>query len=125
MGRAARHINGKVILYADKVTTSMNEAIKETKRRRKIQTDYNKRHKINPKTIIKEISDIRSDQRNLIQNMAKESKETTPSNLPKLVKKLEKEMRKAAKNLEFELAITLRNEIDLLKSNPSQKDHNS
>ena len=57
--------------------------------------------------------------------MAKESKETTPSNLPKLVKKLEKEMRKAAKNLEFELAITLRNEIDLLKSNPSQKDHNS
>jgi excinuclease ABC subunit B len=109
MGRAARHVNGRIILYADKETFSMKNAIKEINRRRKIQEDYNKKNNITPKTII---SNIRSWEF---------SKKETP-NLVGLEfwavhdkKLLEKEMKIAAKNLDFERAAELRDLIKKLK----------
>jgi excinuclease ABC subunit B len=117
MGRAARHVNGKVILYADKMTASMQGAIDETNRRREIQTDYNKAHNITPTSIVKEINDIRSTQRLLIPNEGEEEDyNISPAELPKLIQKLEKDMKAAAKNLEFELAVVLRDQIEELKN---------
>ena len=113
MGRAARHINGTVILYADKVTDSMQHAIDETNRRRKIQTDYNKKHNIKPFTVTKKISDIRDETRKVI-NQASKKGNSKKQDL-KLIKELEKEMQKAASNLEFELAAVLRDQINDLK----------
>lgn len=118
MGRAARHINGKVILYADKTTDSMKAAINETNRRRQIQLEYNKKHNIVPKTIVKKITDIRADQRKQVESIAQKSKNVSPSELPKLINKLEKDMKDAAKNLEFELAAVLRDQIEELKNKP-------
>jgi len=96
MGRAARHIKGRVILYADKLTKSMDSAIKEVKRRRKIQVEYNKKHNITPKPIIKEIRDWPFASRK--EKVLTEFWVINDKNL------LEEEMKKAARDLDFERA---------------------
>ncbi|MBT3261017.1 excinuclease ABC subunit UvrB, partial [bacterium] len=115
MGRAARNINGKVILYADKMTKSMQAAINETNRRRDIQLAYNEKHQIKPRSIIKKIADIRDEDRKLIQELATvEMGEFKPDELPQKLAELERKMQKAAKNLEFEVAAVLRDKIEEL-----------
>lgn len=102
IGRAARNANGKVIMYADNYSDSMNEAIKETERRRSIQEEYNKVHGITPKTISKEIKDV-------VSNDIKDAKKKL-SKKEKLeqIEVLEKQMREAAANMDFEKAMELR-----------------
>ena len=107
MGRAARHLDGHVILYADKITKSMKGAIKEINRRRKIQAEYNKKHKIVPQPIVKEIRDW---------PFAKKEIVSSEFWLIKDIRLLEKEMREAAKNLEFERAAEIRDLILQLRS---------
>jgi len=107
MGRAARHQEGHVILYADKITKSMRAAIDEVKRRRKIQQKYNKKHQITPRPIIKEIRDW---------SFASKRKEITSEFwLIRDKKLLEKEMREAAKNLDFERAAEIKDLIKKIK----------
>jgi excinuclease ABC subunit B len=117
MGRAARNVNGSVILYADKTSDSMANAIRETTRRRHIQLEYNKKHGITPQTIIKKVSDIRQDRRDTLkQSLDSVTHHKKPSELPKLLSQLETDMKNAAKNLEFELAAVLRDQIEELKN---------
>ncbi|EAC3867976.1 excinuclease ABC subunit UvrB [Listeria monocytogenes] len=119
IGRAARNSEGKVIMYADKMTDSMQRAIDETARRRGIQEAYNKEHGIVPKTIIKEIRDLIA-----ITKVAEETGEYTATSYEELSReekatlllKLEKEMKDAAKALDFETAATLRDTILELKA---------
>jgi len=118
IGRAARNANGKVILYADKVTDSMQKAMDETARRRQIQIDYNTQHGITPTTIIKQFRDIRTDERNALKAALSEIETASPDQLPKLIAKLEKDMKEAAKNLEFEVAAVLRDQLESLKQMP-------
>lgn len=115
IGRAARNIKGQVILYADTITGSMDRAIRETDRRRKIQLAYNKKHGITPKTVEKAISSIADSLR---QQTAEISpvRDWTPEvaesgDLEGVIKKKEAEMRAAAKDLQFELAALLRDEV--------------
>ena len=103
MGRAARHLEGRIILYADKITKSMKTAIKEINRRRKIQEEYNKKHKIIPKPIIKEIREW---------GFGKKEDIISELWLVQDKKLLEREMKKAAQNLDFERAAEIR---DLIK----------
>ncbi len=115
-GRAARNINGKVIFYADTVTGSMKTALEETDRRRKIQEKYNTKHKITPKSIIKNIT-------NILNSIYEADYWTVPAVAEERVeyadeatiKKLEKEMKKAAEKLEFEKAAELRDRIKAIK----------
>ena len=118
IGRAARNAKGKVILYADKMTDSMNNAIKETNRRRNIQDEYNKLHNITPKTIIKEIGesiavekDVTNEQTNIesYENMTLVERNN-------LINKIETEMKEAAAKLDFETALSLRDVLFELKS---------
>lgn len=122
IGRAARHVEGKVIMYADHITESMEKAISETNRRREIQQEYNKKHHITPKGINKEIS---AGLRALIpekeQKNTLDLKKVPPEEIPKLVKQLESEMKLAAANLEFERAASLRDLIDNIKSGKAGK----
>lgn len=113
IGRTARNVNGKVIMYADRITDSMDRAIKETNRRRKIQDEYNKAHGITPKTIIKEI------RMPLAVSAVEEAKQISPSRLTssekqKLIEKLTKDMKQAAKELDFESAAIIRDRIKQL-----------
>ena len=110
IGRAARNLEGKVILYADKITTSMQYAIDETSRRREKQLLFNKKNNIEPKTIQNKISDILSD---LNDDNKKEEKKLMKH--VKSIPELEKEMRAAASNLEFEEAAKLRDIINRLQ----------
>jgi excinuclease ABC subunit B len=114
MGRAARNVRGKVILYADKLTTSMNLAIEETNRRRLIQDEYNNAHGITPKTIQKKVKDIRQGSRDQLKQLEIETQNVSADNLQELIVKLESDMKAAADNLEFELAAVLRDQIDSL-----------
>ena len=107
IGRAARNVNAKVILYADKMTDSMKLAIEETERRRNIQTEYNKINKITPKTIIKSVE----EQTIIVKDM----KHIPKREKENLIKELEKEMRQAAEDLDFELAIALRDQLRLIQ----------
>ena len=117
IGRAARHVEGKVIMYADHITESMEKAISETNRRREIQQEYNKKHHITPKGINKEISaGLRAIIPEKEQKDALNLKKVPPEEIPKLVKQLESEMKLAAANLEFERAASLRDLIDDIKS---------
>ncbi len=115
IGRAARNIDGRVILYADTLTGSIQNAIRETNRRREIQIAYNKKHGITPKTIIKSIRDITEQIDNGRQKAAKilleEDLIIANNNPKKLLKVLEKKMNEAAKNLDFESAAIIRDEI--------------
>jgi excinuclease ABC subunit B len=116
IGRAARNVNGKVIFYADKMTDSMKKAISETNRRRKIQVQYNTDHGITPQTIIKEIKNIRGDVRQEIAELAKSLKAFIhPEKLPELMHKMETEMLQASKDLEFERAAVIRDQLIKLK----------
>ena len=116
IGRAARNANGKVIMYADSVTRSMEKAIAETNRRRKIQDDYNKAHGIVPKTIVKGIRDIidMSAKEERAEKKAK-NKKLTAKEREAQIEKLTREMKDAARQLEFEKAAYLRDEIKRLR----------
>jgi len=115
IGRAARNVDGKVILYADKETKSIKKAIAETDRRRKIQLDYNKKHKIDAKSVKKEISDILESVYE--KDYVKISEGSNiGGNLKKHLKGLDKKMKEAASNLEFEEAAKIRDEIRKLES---------
>ena len=115
IGRAARNVDGKVILYADKETKSIKKAIQETDRRRKIQLDYNKKHKINAKSVKKEISDILESVYEKDYVKISEGS-NVGGNLKKHLKALDKKMKEAASNLEFEEAAKIRDEIRKLES---------
>ena len=108
IGRAARNVNGRVIMYADKITKDMNNAIKETERRRNIQLAYNKEHNITPKTIIKPIIEITTEEENTTLKKALETSKTGIKAKDKLLNKLKKEMLNAAKNQEYERAASIR-----------------
>jgi len=116
MGRAARNVNGRVVLYADKMTDSMCAAIEETNRRRRLQRAYNEKHGIVPQSVNKKVSDIRDEDRQQIKALAKAVEDTPAEALPQLIAKLEKDMKKAAQNLEFELAAVLRDQLMTLRS---------
>ncbi len=127
MGRAARHIDGKVIMYADKTTDSMQAAIDEVTRRRKIQLEYNQKHNITPVGITKKVRDKLSDRDldvpevpkldDVIVNAIKKAKTGVilPDEKTKIIKFLTRQMHEAANDLDFEKAIEIRNQIDTLK----------
>ena len=118
IGRCARNASGHVIMYADTMSDAMNEAISETKRRRKIQEDYNKEHGIVPKTIIKEIREVVSNEIEVDATKSNTTGEVKMSKKEKeqLMIKIENEMKEAAKNLDFERAMELRDILFELKS---------
>ncbi len=119
IGRAARNVNGRVILYADSVTNSMKKAIDETNRRRGVQEQYNKDHGITPKTIIKKIRDITeamdSDHKKAVKRELEIDEKIFAKNPKKLIKLKEKQMNEAVKELDFETAAILRDEIKVLR----------
>jgi excinuclease ABC subunit B len=130
MGRAARHVEGRVLMYADTITGSMQRALKEVARRRKYQLSYNKKHNITPKTIKKPIREklINREKEETKIEAALNKKESTFMHLPyldlegftpmdkrRLVKKLQQEMKQAASDLDFELAIEIRDKIKDLR----------
>ena len=104
IGRCARNEHGKVIMYADTVSEAMDEAIKETKRRREIQEHYNEEHGIVPKTIIKEIKEVVTN--NMVTDEKK--KKVSKKEKEKMILQIEEEMKEAARNLDFERAMELR-----------------
>ena len=112
IGRCARNEHGMCIMYADKITDSMDFAIKETRRRRTIQEEYNKVHNIVPKTIIKEIRDLISN----IDDSKDKKVKTTKKEQIRNIETIEKEMKEAAKNLDFERAMELRDLLFELKA---------
>lgn len=116
IGRAARHVEGKVIMFADHMTESMEKAISETNRRREIQKEYNKKHKITPKSVAKEIS---VGLRAIIPEKEVKNefniKKVPKEEIPILLKNLANEMKLAAANLEFEKAAAIRDEIERIK----------
>jgi excinuclease ABC subunit B len=119
-GRAARNVNGQVILYADKITQSMDQAILETNRRRKIQDTYNQAHQITPQTVRKVV-------RNILASIYEADYFTIPTvtdveegyvplkEIPGMIQKLKKEMKEAASRLEFERAAEIRDRIQRLE----------
>jgi excinuclease ABC subunit B len=119
-GRAARNIESKVILYADRITKSIEKAVKEMERRRRIQMEYNIKHRITPKTVIKDI-------RTFVLSRGREDlwygvdwsefpiTEIPPSKIPETIKELEKKMKEYAKALEFEKAAQIRDKIRELR----------
>ena len=114
IGRCARNANGKCIMYADKITDSMKIAIDETARRRKIQEEYNKEHGIIPQTIKKEIREVIS---NTDTKESKSKKKLTKKEIARNIENVEEEMREAARNLDFERAMELRDILFEMKSN--------
>ena len=116
IGRAARHVEGKVIMYANFITESMEKAISETNRRREIQKEYNEKHHITPTSIKKEVS---LGLRAIIPEKQVENKldikKVPKDELPGLMTQLLSEMQLAAANLEFEKAALLRDEIQKIK----------
>ena len=119
IGRAARHEEGRVIMYADKITKSMQFAIDETNRRRKIQEEYNIKNNIKPTSIVKQVRDIteKIKENNLDKSDNYKIENISDKNINKLIKDLEKEMKNAAKILEFEKAALLRDQITELRKN--------
>ncbi|MDP3726011.1 MAG: excinuclease ABC subunit UvrB [bacterium] len=119
IGRAARNVAGRVILYADQDTGSMRRAILETNRRRKLQLAHNKKHKITPKTIIKNIKDItdqlRTEHHKTVEKLLVIDRALYTKNPQKLIKEKERQMSEAVKILDFETAAILRDEIAALK----------
>jgi excinuclease ABC subunit B len=124
VGRAARHLNGQAIMYADSITDSMRRAIDETNRRREKQNEYNQQHGIEPRSIVKEIKDL-TDQ---VRAVAEERAEyVIARDLPKeeashLIDQLEKQMKAAAADLEFEKAAMLRDQIYELRQTLQDSD---
>ncbi|WP_311370626.1 excinuclease ABC subunit UvrB [Anaerococcus hydrogenalis] len=114
IGRAARNSEGHVIMYADKITRSMKKAIEETERRRKIQTEFNKKHGITPTTIKKNIAEI-IQVTEKAENTSEEKEEFSPEQVENILINLESEMYKAAEELDFEKAASLRDQIAKMK----------
>ncbi|MFZ5845739.1 MAG: UvrB/UvrC motif-containing protein, partial [Patescibacteria group bacterium] len=122
MGRAARHIEGRVILYADTLTNSIKEAIAEVERRRQVQLTYNETHGISPQSVIKPVrsplAPQTEEQKEPSVDLAafdeKEINALTPFDKQKLIKKLKTQMRRASRDLDFELAARLRDLITSL-----------
>jgi excinuclease ABC subunit B len=119
IGRAARHVKGRAILYADKITGSMQRALDETNRRREKQRAFNEAHGITPKGIKKSVTDIMEasyiGKRNKVAEQTPSYSHLSPQELTKQVAHLEKQMYLHAKNMEFELAAKVRDEYLLLK----------
>ncbi|MGC3980585.1 MAG: excinuclease ABC subunit UvrB [Steroidobacteraceae bacterium] len=126
IGRAARNLNGRAILYADKITGSMERALAETERRRTKQIEYNQQHGITPRGIQKSITDImegarssvdkkRDGKRSKVAEPRADYRAMSPQQALKLIKKYEQEMHQHARNLEFEEAARLRDEIEVLR----------
>ncbi len=111
IGRAARNANGHVVMYADTISDAMEKSISETQRRRTIQEEYNKKHGITPKTIIKEIRDVISN-----NDEVSEKPKMSASEKREIMIRIENEMREAAKNLDFERAVELRDILFEMKS---------
>ncbi|MGJ9457608.1 excinuclease ABC subunit UvrB [Oceanobacillus sp. CF4.6] len=121
MGRAARNENGRVIMYADRITNSMQLAMDETTRRRTIQRDYNEKYGITPKTIIKEVRDVIkatvvAEDQDKYEGKTKSLKKMTKKEREKVIEQMDKEMKNAAKSLDFEKAAELRDVIFELKA---------
>ena len=126
MGRAARNVKGKAIMYADRITGSMQRALDETDRRRKVQVAYNEKHGITPQTIRKKVSDVmersgenfksNKDRRRKVAEAAGKYNAHSSSEISKAIKKLEKDMYEHAKNLEFETAAEVRDTISQLRN---------
>lgn len=120
IGRAARNAESKVIMYADNITGSMDRAIKETNRRRKIQQEYNEKHNIVPQTIIKDVRDVieatKVSEEQASYNTGESNENLSAKDKEKLIKKYTEEMMEAAKNLQFERAAELRDIIEDLKN---------
>jgi len=131
IGRAARNVDGRVILYADAVTKSMKYAIDETARRRKLQSEYNKEHGITPKTIIKKIKDITDtlerEHHHAVETLLEADEKLFAKAPKKLIKMKMQEMEEAVKILDFESAAILRDEIRVLETrlSASQKNNSS
>lgn len=125
IGRAARNVNGRVILYADTVTGSMDRAIKETDRRRKVQVAYNKKHGITPKTIIKKIKDITDtlerEHHHTVGTLLETDDKLFTKNPKKFIKQKMKEMESAVHDLDFESAAIIRDEIKALEARLEKK----
>jgi len=118
IGRAARHIEGMTILYADVVTDSMKRAIEETERRRRVQQEYNREHGITPASIKKNLNDVLSsiyEADYLTVPMEEDEEAIKPADLPLLIESLKKQMLDAAQDLDFEKAAELRDRIDELE----------
>ncbi len=124
MGRAARHVEGKAILYADKVTAAMRRALAETSRRREMQRKYNEEHGIEPTTIVKEIRDLTDRVAAMAQVTPQDEADTqdgmfltdlNEDQIAQMIRELEKEMKQAAQQLEFEKAAALRDQIVALR----------
>jgi excinuclease ABC subunit B len=126
VGRAARNVNGKVVMYAERISDAMAEAISETNRRRTIQEDYNRENGIVPRSIIKQIEDILQRKKKEKEDISQKDLEIiqkkynllNPADRKRYVKEMEREMFEAARDLDFERAILFRNEIERVK-----KDH--
>ena len=125
IGRAARNVNGRVILYADGMTGSLERAIGETNRRREIQSAYNKKHKITPKTIQKRIHDIVGDiertRKRAISELVKMDASAYGGDTAKLLKEKRRQMHEAADRLDFETATLIRDEIRTLEEEKKGK----
>ena len=121
IGRAARNAEGRVLLYADKITPAMRAAMDETARRRQIQDDYNKAHGIVPKTIVKSVRDlIEISATPTPERAGKSGVKMTKQELQRQIEKLEKNMREAARMMEYEYAAVLRDEIIRLRGEVNQ-----
>jgi len=127
IGRAARHVQGKVLMYADRITDSMKRAIDETNRRRAIQMAHNQEHGIEPVSIVKAVHDLTERLHAVAEERSEYRAAPTPAGLPKreldrLIKELEKQMKEAAQSLEFEKAALLRDQIFELRQALIEKD---
>ncbi|MDI6829551.1 MAG: UvrB/UvrC motif-containing protein, partial [Armatimonadota bacterium] len=120
IGRAARNVHGKVIMYADDVTGSMHRAVEETERRRKLQIEYNEKHGITPASVVKAVRDVIeakkvAEQKAYYKVKPRVSEDASLDEIMLVLADLEKEMRQAAKALDFEHAAEVRDEIIRLK----------
>lgn len=124
IGRAARNVNGRVILYADQMTGSLERAIGETNRRREIQVAYNKKHKITPKTVAKRIHDIIGDiertRKRAITELASMDTSAYAGDKAKLIKEKRRQMHEAADRLDFETAALIRDEIRIIEESKKE-----
>ena len=116
IGRCARNAEGHCIMYADKITDSMRNAIDETKRRREIQEAYNREHGIVPKTIQKEIRELISNVDETKETKGKKTQKVDKKELLKTIQNIEEEMKKAARDLDFERAMELRDILFEMKA---------
>jgi excinuclease ABC subunit B len=116
IGRAARNVNGKVIMYADSITRSMKSAIDETNRRRAVQQAYNEKHGIVPKTIVKPVHEVIDLGKSAKDTAEKTDKKMSKHEREKLIAELTERMKDCSRRLEFEAAAKLRDRIAALRS---------